>query len=83
MRLWATSVLISPPPDDLANTVAFTIDRGRRRLAAYNTDDWSCTKKPLATLVSINPNAGDRVYLFAFGYPNHGLELLAVPIPSA
>ncbi len=82
---------ISPPPDDLGNisyvgatnTVAFTIDPGSHRLAAYNTDDRSCTKKPLAAPVSINPNAGDRVYVFAFGYPHHPLELLAVPIPSA
>jgi hypothetical protein len=82
---------LSPPPDELGNisyvgatnTVAFTIDPGHHHLAAYNTDDRSCSKKPLTAPVSINPNAGDRVYVFTFGYSHHPLELLAVPIPPA
>jgi hypothetical protein len=82
---------ISPLPDDLGNisyvgatnTVPFTIEPGHLRLAAYNTDDRSCSKRPLAAPVTINANAGDRVYVFAFGSPHQRLELLPVPIPPA
>ncbi|HXY91664.1 MAG TPA: hypothetical protein VEP49_04250 [Acidimicrobiia bacterium] len=79
---------LAPAPDDLGNvsyvgatnTVAITIDPGRQRIAAYRTDDRSCRGKPLAAPVTIDPEAGDRMYVLAFGVPHHPLELLALSV---
>jgi hypothetical protein len=80
---------LQPPPDNLGNvsyiggssTVALAIAPGRQRIAAYSTDDRSCTKKPLAGPVTIIAKAGDRNYVFTFGTPKHRLQLLSLSIP--
>jgi hypothetical protein len=53
------------------------------QIAAYATDDHSCTKKPLAGPVTIAAKAGGRTYVLTFGVPHHPLQLLTVPIPSS
>ena len=81
---------LQPAPDSLGNlsyigatnTVPLTIAPGRQRIAAYSTDDRSCTKKPLAGPVTVAAKPAGRTYVLTFGIPHHPLQLLAVPIPA-
>jgi hypothetical protein len=81
---------LQPAPDSLGNisyigatnTVTLTIPPGHLRIAAYSTDDRTCTKKPLAGPVTVAANPGGRTYVLAFGIPHHRLQLLVVPIPT-
>jgi hypothetical protein len=82
---------LAPAPDDLGNisyigatnTVTLTVPLGHQRIAAYATDDRTCTKKPLAGPVAVTAKSGDRTYVLTYGTRGHPLQLLAVPIPAS
>jgi hypothetical protein len=64
------------------DTVPLEVDPGTIQVAAYSTDDTSCTKRPEIRPVSIQTHPGDRVYVLAFG-TQRNLHLLVAPIPSS